>query len=109
MIGPNEYYQVLAASVINNEVPFSKPMLALRVQNDNDEDMSMFITVASLVATNEAIEVKAGKLFAVTLPHPTQGIGIITDPDTGVVTALSETPLAGGDGDLALVRVAAWG
>ena len=93
MIGPNEFYDVVAADDENTEVEFGKPMTSIRIQNDNPaEGDSVFITLASRVATLESIEVKAGELFQVTLPAPTDGIGLICNN--------SET---------ASVRVAAWG
>lgn len=93
MIGPNEFYDVISADDENTEVEFGAQMTAIRVQNDNAAPGdSVFITLATRVATLESIEVKAGELFEVTLPAPTDGMGIIC---------------AGTES--ASVRVAAWG
>jgi len=106
MIAPNEFYQVAAATVLNLAVPFSTPMKVLRIQNDNAAPGdSVFLTLGSLVATAESIEVKAGELFQVDLPSPTEGIGLITDPASGVYASL-ETALVGNNNDLVFTALA---
>jgi len=78
MIAPNEFYDKITATEVNKKRKFGSPMATIRVENDNPSPGdSVFITFASWEATTQNIEVKAGELFEVLLPSPTEGMAMI--------------------------------